>query len=296
MRRIVLDFLMFALDFDFYALFFLYLFGSAFVIRDFEYDRLVRAQVENELILSAVAQLFLCLYFQGRTVGISREHALIYAVRGRADAHFISFHGREVTDENQRVVIVPRVAPYKREYIAVIISAVDPLERAVSSAVIIENGARPVQVKQSAVTVEHVAVPFVVAEEPIEPRFEVPLPLLREVLTHKQKFFAGVPHHHSITGFQAAELVGLAAYELVYHTAFAVHYFVVRENEHIIFVERVLEQVGYKSVVIGSENRVGVVVLYGIVHPAHIPFEPETETALFSGFGDTLYNRGILGY
>ena len=136
---------------------------------------------------------------------------------------------------------------------------------------------------------------LVVAEVPVEPRFEIPLPLLREVLTHEQQFFAGVTHHHGIARFQTAELVELVADKFVYHAALAVHDLVVGKHEHIIFVERVLEGMRHKSVVVGAENRVGVVVLYAVVHPAHVPLQAEAETAVLGGLGHSADYRAVLG-
>ncbi len=156
-----------------------------------------------------------------------------------------------------------------------------------------QNGTVAVYVQQRAVAIHHVAVALVVAQPPVKPGFEVPFTLLREVLTHKQQLFAGVTNHHRVRRFKAAELVEFISHELIYHTALAVHHFVVRQHEHIIFVEDILERVRHKPVMVRSVNGVFIVVFNGIVHPAHIPFQAETETAVFGGFGYACYYGAV---
>jgi len=71
---------------------------------------------------------------------------------------------------------------------------------------------------------------------------------------------------------------------------------VVGEGQHEALGEGVDEAEGQLVVVIAAMNRVLGEVLEGVVHPAHVPFEPEAEATEGGRPRDAVPRRGLLGH
>ena len=60
---------------------------------------------------------------------------------------------------------------------------------------------------------------------------------------------------------------------------FAVHDFVVAQHQDEMLLEGIHEREGDVAVMKAAEDRIERHVMEEIVHPAHVPFEPEAEAA-----------------
>src|SRR5437660_58209 len=106
-----------------------------------------------------------------------------------------------------------------------------------------------------------------------------PFAPLAELAAHKQKLFAGMRPHVSIERAQVRELLPFLAGHLIEQRAFHVHNFIVRERENEVLAPRVEQTESERVMIAGTKERIGLKILEGIVHPAHVPLEVETEAA-----------------
>ena len=61
------------------------------------------------------------------------------------------------------------------------------------------------------------------------------------------------------------------------------HNFIVGEGQHEVFAESIEEREGELVVLIATKNRILGKILERVIHPAHVPFEAETEAAKIRG-------------
>ena len=106
---------------------------------------------------------------------------------------------------------------------------------------------------------------------------------MRKFTAHEQKFFAGVCHGVAIQRAQAGKLFPKVAGILVQHAVLAVHHFVVGERQDVVFAEGIKQAEGHLVVVVLAVDGVELDVGQDIVHPAHVPFEPEAQAAQVGG-------------
>ncbi len=116
-------------------------------------------------------------------------------------------------------------------------------------------------------------------KQPIEPLVETPFDKLSEFAAHEQKFFAGVRHHKAQIRFQPFEFVLVTYGDFVDKTVLAVHDFVMRKRQYIIFAVCVRQRKRQFVVHSLPEKRIGLDIRQGIVHPTHVPLEIEAQPA-----------------
>ena len=78
---------------------------------------------------------------------------------------------------------------------------------------------------------------------------------------------------------QVRKLLPLLAGHLVEQRALHVHNFIVRQRQNKVLTPRVDQTKRQRVVIAAAKQRIGLKILQRVVHPAHVPFEIETEAA-----------------
>ena len=107
----------------------------------------------------------------------------------------------------------------------------------------------------------------------------VPLAALSELIAHKQQFFTREGEQPAVVGAQVGKLLPGIPRHAVENRFFAVHHFIVGERQHKIFGVVVEHAEGHFVMMVAAMHRIELHVIQGVVHPAEVPFEPETEAA-----------------
>ena len=123
-------------------------------------------------------------------------------------------------------------------------------------------------------------VRIVIEQKPVELFFLLPLDKLPELLTHEQKLFSGVRIHVPQKDLHAREFFFICSGHLVYQRALAVHDLIVRNRQNEILRKSVKKRKRYQIVIVFSRQTVKRGVAENVVHPAHVPFEIETESSV----------------
>ena len=71
------------------------------------------------------------------------------------------------------------------------------------------------------------------------------------------------------------------------------YHFIMGKRQHEVFAVLVHHPEGHFVVVVLAINRVELHISEGVIHPAHIPFEIETQTAVFAWVGYTSKRSGL---
>ena len=124
-------------------------------------------------------------------------------------------------------------------------------------------------------------VPVVAAlqQVPVEAGVMVPLAALSELIAHKQQLFPREGEQPAVVGAQVGELLPGIARHAVENRFFAVHHFIVGERQHKVLGVVVEHAEGHFVMMVAAMHRIELHVIQGVVHPAEVPFEPETEAA-----------------
>ncbi len=125
----------------------------------------------------------------------------------------------------------------------------------------------------------HSGVPREVRHPPFEFPFVGPFAALRELPAHEQQLLAGVTPHVAVQRSEVGELLPVVARHLPDQRALAVDDLVVRQRQHEVLVECVDQRKRELAVVVLAKHRIELHVLERVVHPAHVPFEAESEAA-----------------
>src|SRR3981081_3064627 len=107
----------------------------------------------------------------------------------------------------------------------------------------------------------------------------IPLAALPEFATHEEQLLARMPVHPRVKHPQIRELLPFVARHLIQERALAVHDLVVAKHENEMLLERIHERERDVVVMEAPEDRIERHVMEEVVHPAHVPFEPEAEAA-----------------
>ena len=134
-----------------------------------------------------------------------------------------------------------------------------------------------------------------VEEPPVEAAALGPLRLLRELAAHEDQLLPGVRPHVGEERAQRRQLLVAGAPRLAQQRALAVHDLVVADRQDEVLAERIHEGEGHRAVVVLAEDRVLAEVAQGVVHPAHVPLEPEPEAALLGRRRDAGPRGRLLG-
>ena len=134
-----------------------------------------------------------------------------------------------------------------------------------------------------------------VEQPPVELARLGPLRLLPDLDPHEDQLLAGVGPHEGEIGPQVGQLLPPVAGHLAQQGALAVDDLVVAEREHEVLGEGVGQAEGQVVVVPGPVDRLVREVVEGVVHPAHVPLEPEAEPVGRGRLSDARPGRRLLG-
>ena len=142
----------------------------------------------------------------------------------------------------------------------------------------------------------HLAVLVVIQQQPVQPLLLIPLNELAELAAHEQQLFARMGHHIPVECPQVLELIGVIAGHFIHQGAFSVDHLVMGQGKDEVFRKRIGEGECQVVVLALAEQRVGGHVIHHVVHPAHVPLEVKTQTAVVSRLGDHGEGGGLLGH
>src|SRR6266699_3377179 len=94
-----------------------------------------------------------------------------------------------------------------------------------------------------------------------------------------------MPKHVAIEKPQIGELAPIVARHLSYHRALAIDYFIVRKRQDEVLGKGVHQAEGNLALMIAAVDGIFRHVFERVVHPTHIPLEPEPEPTKPRGFG-----------
>ncbi len=124
---------------------------------------------------------------------------------------------------------------------------------------------------------------IVLQQVPLQAVGFAPFVTLGELLTHEEEFLAGVGVLIGVEKAEIGKLLPHVTGHFVEERVFAVDDFVVGKREKEIFGEGIEERESKFVVFVFAVDGVVGKVFQRVVHPAHVPFEAETETAEIGG-------------
>src|SRR5579864_1504466 len=110
----------------------------------------------------------------------------------------------------------------------------------------------------------------------------IPFVPLTELATHEKQLLAGLPIHPRVKHSEIGKFLPLVTRHLRNQRAFAVYHFIVTQNQNEMFLKRVEQRKRDVVVMKTAKNRIERHVLQKVVHPAHVPFQSETQSAEIS--------------
>ena len=101
--------------------------------------------------------------------------------------------------------------------------------------------------------------------------------------------------HEGVEGAQRAKLPPFILRRALEHRAFAVHHFVVADRQDEVLREGVRHRERHLVMVELPVDRLAAHVAQRVVHPAHVPLEPEAEASVIGALRDARPGGGFLG-
>ena len=124
---------------------------------------------------------------------------------------------------------------------------------------------------------------IIIQQVPIQAFREIPFDPLPEFAAHEQQFPSRMAVHEAVQRPQIGEFLPHVAGHLIEQRAFAMHDFIMRQNKHETFVERIQQGKRDHVMMIAPMNRVFRHIDEHVVHPAHVPFEHEAQASEMHG-------------
>ena len=210
-----------------------------------------------------------------RSVG--SKHLFVNARVRHADAVILAADRQEIAHGNQLVALTVKAAE-RNDALAVVVVR-DPREALPREIDLPQLGTAEVErVELFKERLRHLVL-RVLQQIPLEFFVKVPLVVLRELRAHKLQFFARVCHHVGRKAAYACSLFLRRARHLIIERTLAVDDLIVRDRQNEILGERIEERERQAVVVALSKQRIQRHVAQHVVHPAHVPFIIESETA-----------------
>src|ERR1051326_4546853 len=107
----------------------------------------------------------------------------------------------------------------------------------------------------------------------------VPFFPLTDLAAHEQEFLAWLAVHPRVKHPEIGKFLPFISRHLLDQRPFAVDDFIVTQNQNEVFLKGIDQKESDVSLVITPEYRVERHVFEKVVHPTHVPFEPESEAA-----------------
>ncbi len=137
---------------------------------------------------------------------------------------------------------------------------------------------------------------ILVCQEPLDALVVAPLDVLADLVAHEVELGAGVGHLIEGQGAKAGELAPLVARLAHDEGGLAVHHLVMGQRHDVVLREGVHHGEGEQLVVARTPGEVGLAVIEGVVHPAHIPLVVEAQAAYLGGTSYQGPGGGLLGH
>ena len=163
---------------------------------------------------------------------------------------------------------------------------INPLEAAGFVIEFVQGGLGDVEAIEIADEPLESAVLGVVEEMPGETLRVVPLFGLGDVDPLEEQLFTGMGEHPTEEKARIGHLLPAVPGHLLNEGTFAVHDFIVTEDEDVVLVIGIDHREGRLAVVVLAMDRLVAHVAEGVIHPAHVPFEAEAEPPRVDGTRD----------
>ena len=129
-------------------------------------------------------------------------------------------------------------------------------------------------------------VPRQIQEMPVEALIVIPFVPLTKFAAHEEQFLARLTIHPRVKHPEIGKLLPFVARHFRNERPFAVHNFVVTEDENEMLLKGVEQREGNVAVMKTAIDRIETRVLQEVMHPTHVPFESEPETPEISRPGN----------
>ena len=136
----------------------------------------------------------------------------------------------------------------------------------------------------------------IVQQTPVQLLVVVPFMALTQFAAHEQQLLARMAPHEPVIGAQVGQLGGVVAGHLFQHAALAMHHFVMADRQDVVFAEPVDQAKGHQVMMIAAMDRILLDIAQGVVHPAHVPLEPEAQPAVVHGRRHARPGGAFLGH
>ena len=133
-------------------------------------------------------------------------------------------------------------------------------------------------------------------QEPLDGLVVAPLNKLADLVAHKVELGTGVRHLVEGQRAQAGKLAPPVARHAADERALAVHDLVVAQRANKVLGKGVHDGEREQAVVAGAPRKIGLHVVQGIVHPAHVPLVVEAQAAVLRRVGHEWPRGGLLGH
>ena len=228
--------------------------------------------------------------------GIAVEHLAPAAGAWHAEPIGMARHRREVAHHERRCAAFVAGVTQERDHAVGRIAAVDPRETRRIEVLCVQRR----RARERAVEIAHPClqpgVHRVGGQVPVEALVVIPLAPLAEFTAHEQQLLARVRPHVAQQAAEVGEALPVVARHLADQRALAVYDFVMRQGQHEVLVERVPEAERQLAVMKAAVDRIAREVLQRVVHPAHVPLEPEAQATEPGRPRHLRPRRGFLGH
>ena len=133
-------------------------------------------------------------------------------------------------------------------------------------------------------------------QEPLDGLVIAPLDKLADLVAHKVELGAGVRHLVEGQRAQTGKLAPPVARHAADERALAVHDLVVAQRANEVLGKGVHDGEREQAVVAGAPRKIGLHVVQGVVHPAHVPLVVEAQAAILRRVGHERPRGGLLGH
>ena len=133
-------------------------------------------------------------------------------------------------------------------------------------------------------------------QEPLDGLVVAPLNKLADLVAHKVELGTGVRHLVESQRAQAGKLAPPVARHAADQRALAVHDLVMAQRANKVLGKGVHDGEREQPVVAGAPRKIGLHVVQGVVHPAHVPLVVEAQAAVLRRIGHERPRGGLLGH
>ena len=181
------------------------------------------------------------------------------------------------TDHGEILAVLGKSNIGQHAFIGVV--TIDPFKSVRRKINLVQRGLGAIELVQVGDQFLDAAVRVPLQQIPLHRRVAFPLRPLPKFTSHEQQFFSWVGPHVGIQETQVGELLLRVSRHLVEQRSLSVNHFVVRQRQHEVFGKGVDQAEGKLVVMVFAVNRFVMHVGQRIVHPAHIPFQAEAQSA-----------------